>query len=115
MNLTLLGKVLRRIAAGELSRQQAALELECSERQVNRLMRRYGVERPAGPVPAAREAAAARRATKQKKIEAALARSLPPVKAADVAQVSVRTIYRWKAAKGLSKARKKRSKTRNID
>jgi len=108
MNPILLEKVLKNIAEGALSRDEAADRLDCSARQVNRMMRRYGVRRPASPVHAARAAAAKRKAVKREKIEQALARGYPAEKAADRAGVSIRTIYRWMALKGTAKPRKKR-------
>lgn len=114
MKLTLLEKVLKSIAAREISRRDAAVELECSERQVNRLMRRYSVTRPASPIPDMKEAARERRRAQKKLIEKAIAQNLPPEKIADLAGVSLRTVYRYRAAKGLVKTRKKRTKVRKI-
>ncbi len=92
-------EVLAAIAAGELTREQAAIELECSPRHVNRLMIAAGVRRPPGVSRAAPAVAPAPKVVRQALILkwASLVEQqmLTVVSAATKAGCSERTIYRY--------------------
>jgi len=94
MSSATLARVLRKIHDGTLSRGAAAEALDCSERQVNRLMELHGVRRPVSPQHAEREAARKRREAKQKAAERVIEGKSYTAEAAK-ADVSVRTLYRW--------------------
>ena len=91
-------KVLRLISKGTLSRADAAIELGCSVRHVNRLMAAAGVRRPRGAAREAREAARLRKESRQWGITVWAAKAkagLMDVSAAAArAGCSERTIYR---------------------
>ena len=99
MQASLLKKVLRAISKNEMTRDDAAAELEVSARQVNRLMQRYDVKRPPGATHKARAAAAKRKETRLRVQECTLAAiaagALTVEEAVKAAKVSERTIYRW--------------------
>lgn len=90
--------VMRKIAAGTLTRKQAAVELDLSERQVNRLMLARGVARPASAAQLARklasEEAASRRELLREAVKNYLAGRISLKLAAEHAERSERTIYR---------------------
>jgi hypothetical protein len=107
--------VLRQLGKGVLKRYEAAELLDCSERQVNRLMRQYGVTRPASPIHDAREASAKRRADRITVAQKVVDGKFSPEEGAKQADVSVRTLYRYmaklkKTSKNSAKAAKKRRK-----
>jgi transposase len=121
VNKATLRAVLRAIAAGEISRTDAAERLGVSERTVNRKMKEAEVERPPSPAHAARAAAASRRAERKENAAGVRDGELTPEQAAENADVHVRTIYRWlnrlemaEKAKNTRKTTQKRGKrTRN--
>lgn len=96
MRASTLAAVMRHIAEGSISRVDAADKLGVSERSVNRLMRKHGVERPPSPVHAARAAAAERRERRRGAAEKVMLKKLTVEAAADAAKCHPRTIYRWK-------------------
>jgi transposase len=96
MRSSTLKAIMQRIADGKISRADAADRLGVSERTVNRLMQKHEVKRPPSPVHEQRAAAAARRARKREAAEQHLAGKLTIEEAAERADVSERTMYRWK-------------------
>lgn len=92
-------KVLRAISRGELSRAGAADLIECSERQVNRLMLEHGVQRPKSEwreVAAERVRRRAVREAELLKLAKRAAGGLEDKRAlAKAGGVSVRTLFRW--------------------
>ncbi len=98
-----LSATLKKIAKGEITREEAATTLACSERQVNRLMRAHGVQRPVSPVHAQRAAAAVKREKKTLAADEVLAGH--DITRAAKGVCSVRTLYR------LVEKRRKSSKT----
>lgn len=92
MKVAKLTVVLRQIAKGEISRGDAAETLGRSEREVNRLMRKHGVQRPASPVHAQRAKALAAREAKTLAAEEVIAGS--DINLAAKGVCSVRTLYR---------------------
>lgn len=99
MNEKLTGKILKAIARGELSRAEAAKLLECSERQVNRLMREHGVRRPKSDWRVQAEARARRRAVREAELLELAKRAAGGLEdrrvLAKAGGVSVRTLFRW--------------------
>lgn len=108
MNKKKLATVLRKIAAGSLSRSTAAAELEISERHVNRIMRLYGVRRPKSAYHARRAGAGSRREDRARAARQVINGQFTHEQAALAAGCSVRTVYRW--AKKLTKLSKNRDK-----
>jgi transposase len=87
--------ILKQVAAGTITRTDAAKALDISERQLNRIMRRHNVTRPPSKVHAAREAAGLR---KQIRLAAAIAvvnNEMTIEQAAAESDCSERTIYRY--------------------
>jgi len=103
MKSSTFSKVLKMIAAGALSRADAAAELGCSPRHVNRLMADAGVARPPGVTRAARAAARESNLARQGRIlRAALQVSVDGLNVATAAAragCSERTIYRYRRKK----------------
>lgn len=87
--------VLLKISKGEMKRYEAAEALAISERQVNRLMRRYSVVRPKSELPERRQKTQERRATQAAVAQRVAANEISYQQGADVLGVSVRTVYRW--------------------
>lgn len=113
MKTSELRRVLEQIELGKVSREDAATKLDVSERTVNRLMLKHGVERPTkvSPAHAAREAAAKRRAAKLVVMERAAAGGISVAEAVKLAKVHERTVFRWLARlKNSAKTTKKRRK-----
>lgn len=104
-------EILKQIAEGKLSRVEAAIALNCSERQVNRLMRAHNVTRPVSRVHEMRREAAKRRAHKLGVMQRAAEGKISFEQAAKLAQTSVRTVYRWV---GRLKSSKNRAKSVKI-
>jgi hypothetical protein len=104
---------MRQIAAGSITRADAAARLRVSERHVNRLMRAHGVSRPAGKAHERRVTAQAHREAKERAARGALQGVHSLENAAMQAGCSLRTMYRWvKKLKNAVKMSKKRRKSR---
>lgn len=105
--------VMRAIAAGEMSRWEAARKLGgISERHVNRLMNLHGVKRPPGETRGRRLIAQMRREAKVRAARAAVAGEATLGQAANAAGCSERTLYRWiQRVKNRSETKQKRRKT----
>lgn len=117
MSDTKLARVMRAVSTGEMSRAEAAEELECSGRHVNRMMKTYGVVKPQGRTVVNRIEGKARRAAREtlqemvqvearkvadrKQTVSAAIRALKPWR------VSERTIYRYIAIENQGKLTKK--------
>ena len=111
MRIAKLDKVLDRISRGRISRGEAAGQLEVSERTVNRVMKRHGIERPVSQAQLRRkvtaEAARDRRAELEAVAGRVLYRRLTAEEAARLSGVSLRTMFRWVSrVKSTKKARK---------
>lgn len=90
-----LQSVMRRIAKGKISRGGAAQALDCSERQVNRLMLRYDVRRPPGASRRLREEARVRREKRVRAARRVLKGKISRERAAVEGEMSLRTVVRW--------------------
>jgi hypothetical protein len=96
-------QALEAIADGTFTRAMAAVELECSERHVNRLMAEAGVHRPPGLTRQVRKdaklAAATRREVRHYHAVLVDVGALDVATAALRAACSERTIYRYRKSK----------------
>jgi CRP-like cAMP-binding protein len=115
MNQSILKAVLKKIANGVISRGDAAAKLQCSERSVNRLMEKHRVRRPPSPVHEQRLLADARREKRTGAAWSVLNKVMTAEEAAESADCSIRTIYRWvkKLEKQAETAQKRAKSSKN--
>lgn len=88
-------RVLNLIAQGKRTRQEAAQALDCSPRQVNRLMAAAGVTRPVPEYLKRRERAEQKWKRRTRAAEDAIGDRISVEAAAKRAGISVRQMYRW--------------------
>lgn len=109
VNTRRLPVVLRELKTGAISRSAAADALGVSERQVNRLMKLHGVERPRGRAHERKLTAEQRRENKRRHALSVIEGVYDEAYAANCAGCSTRTMYRW--VKRIQKGLKKPSKS----
>lgn len=93
--LPLMLSTLDKITAGTITRSEAAKVLECTERQVNSLMRSWGVQRPVANHIVNKEQTKLKWSVRQKFAIDYIADTTTIEDAAENAQVSVRQMRRW--------------------